>query len=107
MNRTEILNAAANCISVDRAATYGDAMVNFTQIATLWSAYLGINVNQVDVGAMLALFKIARAKANPAHDDSWVDGVGYLALAGEIAEKMRGGRGGDKDYSINPPQFPP
>ncbi len=109
MNRTEILDAARNCIAVDRAATYGDAMTNFETIGKLWSAYLGITVNPVDVGAMLALFKIARAKANPDHEDSWVDGIGYLALAGEIAERRKAkgtGEGGTKS-EINPAQFPP
>jgi hypothetical protein len=87
MNRDDILEAAAQCVSVDRAATYGDAAANFQVIADLWSAYLKTTVNPVDVGAMLALFKIARAKANPTHTDSWVDGCGYLSLAGEIAER--------------------
>jgi hypothetical protein len=89
MNRDDILEAAAQCVSVDRAATYGDAEVNFQIIADLWSAYLRKPVNPVDVGNMLALFKIARAKANPSHHDSFVDGCGYLALAGEIAANSK------------------
>jgi len=32
------------------------------------------------------LLKIARVKANSSTKDSFVDGCGYLALAGELAE---------------------
>jgi hypothetical protein len=34
---------------------------------------------------MMTLFKLARIKSNPAHLDSYIDGCGYLACAGEIA----------------------
>jgi hypothetical protein len=34
---------------------------------------------------MMTLLKLARAKANPAHADNWIDGCGYLACGGEIA----------------------
>jgi hypothetical protein len=87
MQRDKILNAADACVSVDRATVYGDAETNFTQIAALWSAYLGVTLDKVDAAAMLALFKIARTQANKAHIDSWIDGCGYLALAGEMAGK--------------------
>lgn len=88
MTRDEILAAARQCVSVDRAETYGDARTNFGNIASLWSAYLGVPVTAVDAGAMLALFKIARFKANPAHHDSAIDCAGYIALAGEIATEL-------------------
>jgi hypothetical protein len=35
---------------------------------------------------MMALFKIARWQMNPNHSDNVVDGIGYLALAGEIQD---------------------
>ena len=34
-----------------------------------------------------AYVTVDRAKANPAHADNWVDGCGYLACGGEIADK--------------------
>lgn len=40
MTRDEILAAARQCVSEDRAATYGDAHSNFANIASLWQAYL-------------------------------------------------------------------
>lgn len=89
MTRDEILAAAQQCISNDRNRTYGDASTNFANIAALWQAYLdglgGKGLIPRDVAAMMALFKIGRALTSPYHEDNWVDGAAYLALAGEIS----------------------
>lgn len=85
MNRTDILEAANQCITVDRAATHGDAESNFGLISAYWSAHLGRNIKPHDVAVMMTLLKLARAKSNPAHADNWIDGCGYLACGGEIA----------------------
>lgn len=88
MNREEILTTAIQYITKDRAATHGDAEDNFDNIADLWSWWMRgreiYEMNNFDVAMMMVLFKIARVKANPGHVDSYVDGVGYLAIAGEI-----------------------
>ena len=83
MNRVEILNTAAELISGDRAATYGDATVSHQRIADLWSTYLGTPVSAVDVAACLILMKVSRSKG-AAHRDNWIDMAGYAALAGEM-----------------------
>jgi hypothetical protein len=85
MNRTEILDAAETCITIDRAATHGDAERNFGTIAVYWSAHLDHPITAADVAVMMTLMKCARIKSNPGHADSWVDGIGYLACGGEIA----------------------
>ena len=85
MNRTEILEAAKQAVTVDRAATHGDAESNFGLIAAYWSAHLDAEVTPEDVAVMMTLLKLARVRSNPAHVDSWVDGCGYLACGGEIA----------------------
>ena len=94
MTRDEILAAAQQCVSGDRAATHGDARANFSNVAMLWSAYMrsmgwepsdAQMFTEHDVGTMLALFKVARIVANPSHADSWVDAIGYLSLAGELS----------------------
>lgn len=89
MNREEILSTASQYVTKDRAATHGDAEDNFDNIADLWSWWLHgreiYSINGFDVAVMMTLFKIARIKANPSHVDSYVDGAGYLAIAGEIA----------------------
>lgn len=85
MNRTELLARANEIITKDRAATHGDAENSFLQIANLWTDYLSYPIDTKDVAVMMVLFKIARAKGNPSHEDNWVDMLGYAAIGGEIA----------------------
>ena len=84
--RVAVLDLAKQAITVDRAATHGKAEDTFGLIAAYWSAHLDTNVTAADVGTMLALFKLARAKGNPGHLDNWTDAIGYCALTAEIAE---------------------
>ena len=88
MNRTEILDAARQAITVDRAATHGEAENTFGLIAAYWSAHLDCEVTAGDVAIMMTLFKTARMKANPGHADNYVDAVGYAAIAGELADPV-------------------
>jgi hypothetical protein len=86
MKRADILATASEYVSIDRAATHGDAEDNFRRIADLWNAYLGVNtISAVDVAVMLALLKVARIRSNPKHADNWIDIAGYAACGGEIA----------------------
>jgi hypothetical protein len=87
VNRADILDTAKEYITKDRADTHGDAEANFGLIAAYWSAHLGRNIKSHDVAVMMTLLKLARAKSNPAHADNWIDGCGYLACGGEIADK--------------------
>ena len=84
MNRADILATARQAITVDRAATHGSAENNFSMIAALWSADMGVPFKAIDVARLMVLFKVARAKSNPAHHDNAVDCAGYAALMGEI-----------------------
>ncbi len=91
MNRDYILNKAMQCITVDRAATHGDAEDSFSEIAKLWSWWIDnrtipeAELLPEDVAMMMALFKIGRIAGNPTHYDNYVDLAGYTALAGEIS----------------------
>ena len=85
MNRTEILDAARQAITVDRAATHGEAENTFPDIAGLWSVLFGIDITAAQVAQAMVLFKVARMKANPGHADNYTDAVGYAAIAGELA----------------------
>jgi hypothetical protein len=90
MLRTEILEAASECITRDRAATHGNAEDNFAQIAAVWTWWLNERlsapIDAYDVAQMMSLFKKARAKGNRTHMDSVTDDVGYTAIAGELAK---------------------
>lgn len=81
--RTQVLETATALINGDRQEDYGDAIKSFQCIAEMWTAYLGAHVTRGDVCNMMALLKIARLRNGP-HEDSSVDGAGYLALGAEI-----------------------
>ena len=85
MNRGEILDTARQAVTVDRAATHGDAERNFGRIAAYWSAHLDTPVSAADVAVMMALLKLARIKGTPGCADHWIDLAGYAACGGEIA----------------------
>jgi hypothetical protein len=89
MNRSNILKEAERCITKDRAATHGDAEDNFAAIAGGWEWWLSIRehgpLSAFDVAMMMTIFKTARAASNKDHNDNFVDGAGYYAIAGELA----------------------
>lgn len=83
--RDSILSTAADLISGQRAKDYGDAAENFQRIADLWRPVLGVDVTREQVALCLTQLKVSRLITSPAHQDSWIDACGYLALGGEIA----------------------
>ena len=91
MNRTNILIAADSCITMDRAATYGDAEAGFDAIAKVWAAMAQVRgdrpMGAADVAAHMIAVKLIRASTNPGHLDSWIDICGFAALAGEISSE--------------------
>lgn len=90
MTRSEILDTAKQYVTNDRASTHGEPENSFADIAALWNAYFGKRLKSCpimpyEIGALMALFKIARARGNPSHTDNWIDGAGYLACGGELS----------------------
>jgi|TARA_R110000787_G_scaffold38434_2_gene96824 hypothetical protein len=84
--RADILRTAEEYVTVDRATQHGDMEDNFNTIAVYWSEHLCTEVTPVDVAAMMTLLKVARIKSSPGNLDNWVDGCGYLACGGELAD---------------------
>lgn len=84
MNRSEILDAAQECVCGQREQDYGSPERSFECIAAMWSAYLNHVIEPKDVAAMMALLKIARISTGHGKTDNWVDLAGYAACGGEI-----------------------
>ena len=82
--RVKLLSQASALVDGDREEEHGDFADNAMIIAELWSAYKDVDFTPHDVPMMMALLKIARAKSNPANEDNYRDGCGYLALASEV-----------------------
>lgn len=94
ITRKHILDEAEKCVCQDRQEQYGEPENNFRVIAAFWDDYLrarryisGFNfsLKPHDVAMMMALLKIGRIATGQFHEDSYIDAIGYLALAGELA----------------------
>ena len=85
MNAADILSQASSLVSGDRNKQHGDKLENHQNIAALWSAYKEIDISPRDVAIMMALLKIARTKTGEVNADDFVDGCGYISIAGELA----------------------
>jgi hypothetical protein len=96
MKRAHFLKQAEQTICRDRQDIHGKPENTFALIAQYWSTFLSeesekqITLCGADVAAMMTLFKIARMQINPFHEDNIVDGIGYLAIAGELIDDIAG-----------------
>jgi hypothetical protein len=91
-----ILTEATSIVDGARQQAHGSRERSFMLIANLWAEYLSqTNAAPVvlcpeHVAVMMALLKIARSACGDSSvRDHWVDGAGYLALAGELAGESR------------------
>lgn len=91
MNRQDYLHDAEELICRQRQSVHGDAENSFALVASYWNSFLtqkhGRSLSPADVAVMMTLFKLARWQMNPNHQDNVLDGIGYLALAGEIQDR--------------------
>jgi hypothetical protein len=93
MKAQQNLDTAAELVGGDRAKQHGDARRLHEQVARLWREYLDdggpvrVDIDAADVLAMLALLKLARTQHGEFNRDDWVDALGYVALAGQVAEE--------------------
>lgn len=91
----EISFRASQLINGDRAEQHGDKLQNHQNIATLQNAYLKIRrdpsapLTAHDAAMFQALLKIARTQSGAHNLDDYIDAAGYIAIAGEIAERSK------------------
>lgn len=88
MKAEAICQQAASLVSGDRNLAHGEMSINHANIAALWNAYLGprAELTPHDVALLMALLKIARTKSGDVNFDDYVDGAGYMGVAGELAD---------------------
>ena len=87
MTREELSQKADETVCGSREQAHGNPEGTFERIALAWSAYLDIDIMTADVAVMMILFKTARLRGNPKHEDSWVDIAGYAACGAEISSE--------------------
>ena len=82
--RKRVLSEAERCVCGQREQDYGTPENNFDRIAKMWSAYMGVEFNPIDVSMFMVMLKVARIKSGGGTMDSFVDGCGYFSCGGEI-----------------------
>lgn len=95
MRAVEIASKSAELVGGDRETTHGDKLANFANIAAVWNGILqaagklpATPLNAHDVANLMEGMKIARRYSGSHNIDDYVDGAGYAACAGEIAERQ-------------------
>ena len=83
----ENLKTALKLLSGKREHEYGNKKENHENISRLWSAYLDHPISAHDVSILMLLLKVARAKFGNPSADTYIDMVGYSAIAGELANE--------------------
>ena len=81
-----ILAEAERIVNGPRRVEYGGCLESFQRIATMWSAYFGIDISPEDVAMAQVMLKVCRAKQGM-HRDSLVDIAGYARCVEIMSEE--------------------
>jgi hypothetical protein len=87
---TKYLETALSIVYGARSAEYGHPIDDFRRIATMWSAFLGTEIEPKQVAAMMVLLKTSRLAHSIDHEDSWVDIAGYVGCVDRIQRRLDG-----------------
>lgn len=86
MNHIELLNNAVGMLK-EKGQSYGPADECFERISIISSAILGKNISTYDAAIILHAVKLARMQTARTHNDNYIDGINYLAFAGQFASR--------------------
>jgi hypothetical protein len=91
---SDITKRAAELVDGDRAEAYGDCLKTHEAIAAAWTNTLTLAGMKPEkpldahvVAFLMSDLKKVRAFVGPFHPDSYIDNVGYVAIAGEIRSR--------------------
>ncbi len=84
MNYVELMNTA-NVTAQNRGIQYGDMVTTMERISKIATLITGKVVTAYDVAMVLHAVKLGRLQDNRNNVDNYVDGVNYLAFAGQFA----------------------
>lgn len=76
-------------ILADRDKQYGDSAVLFREIAQIWTAILGDEVDPRQVVLCMIGVKLARLTTDLSHIDSIKDVAGYAAILSQLISEER------------------
>ena len=85
MEYRDIMHEAARVFN-DRNPKYGDMRAGMERVAHIATIITGIQLSSHDIALVLHAVKLSRLGADRRNPDHYVDGVNYLAFAGELIE---------------------
>jgi hypothetical protein len=87
-NHMDLLNLAAKTIA-ERGRQYGPVEAAFDRITKLFKLTTGKDITIYEAAMLMHCVKLARISESPSLEDSYVDGINYLAFAAQFmsAEK--------------------
>lgn len=88
MEYAKIMHEAATIFN-DRHHQYGDMKIVMERAAQISTLITGIKLTPHDVALVLHALKLSRMGSDRNKADNYVDGVNYLAFAGELFEENR------------------
>ena len=83
MNYYDIMRNAAEIFN-DRNPKYGDMRVGMENVAQISTIITGIQLSAHDVALVLHAVKLSRIVSDRKNPDHYIDGVNYMAFAGEL-----------------------
>ena len=83
MNYYDIMRNAAEIFN-DRNPKYGDMRVGMENVAQIATIITGIQLTAHDVALVLHAVKLSRLGGDRKNPDHYIDGVNYMAFAGEL-----------------------
>ena len=87
MNHKQTLIAAGKILN-DRAQEYGGEEACFKRISDLATIVLNKSISEYDVAMILHCVKLGRLQEARNKDDSYIDGVNYLAFASQFSNQF-------------------
>jgi hypothetical protein len=86
MSDPAAIRRALEIVTGDRQRDYGDPVECHARAAGLVHLMTGLDLTPRDVAMVLVAVKLARLRHDPGHEDSIVDAIGYLGIAGMCAQ---------------------
>lgn len=87
-NHLDLLNLAAKTIA-DRGRQYGPVEESFDRITKLYKLTTGKDITIYEAAMLMHCVKLARISESPSLEDSYVDGINYLAFAAQFVTAQR------------------
>lgn len=89
MDHRQILADAINTLQ-DRGQDYGDVSELFERACSIYNLTTGESFTPWQANIFMTSLKMARIKSNRPKADNYIDGINYLAFAGQFANASKG-----------------